>query len=78
MDKYKDKRVPREKPTPVRRTAANAECLSRRGTLKAAFSETKGKARAKELGMRAYRCNTCSKWHITKQLGLPGDKDARV
>jgi predicted PP-loop superfamily ATPase len=76
MDKYKDKR-PGKRVLPPRRTSANAQCVSRTGTLKRAFSEKKAKVRADDLNMRAYPCDRCpavngfKPWHLTKQISPP-------
>jgi len=79
VDKYKDKR-PAKRVLPPRRTRANSQCVSKMGTMKSAFSELKAKARAAELGMRAYPCDRCPTvdghrpWHLTKMKAPPKDK----
>lgn len=79
MDKYRHLK-PKGKTLPPRRTSRNAQCVSRTGTMKRAFSEKKAKVRAAELNMRAYPCDRCPTiegfrpWHLTKQLEPPKGK----
>lgn len=70
MDKYKDKR-PKRVVLPPRRTRATAQCISKTGTLKVAFTKAKAEKRAHELKMRAYVCDMCGAYHLTKQPPRP-------